>query len=31
MDSLEQLVASAVQDFMAAQDDAAALENAKAK
>ena len=31
MDSLEQLVASAVQDFTAAQDDAAALENAKAK
>ncbi|HEX5343567.1 MAG TPA: phenylalanine--tRNA ligase subunit alpha [Duganella sp.] len=31
MDSLEQLVASAVQDFDAAKDDAAALENAKAK
>jgi phenylalanyl-tRNA synthetase alpha chain len=31
MDSLEQLVASAVQDFDAVKDDAAALENAKAK
>jgi phenylalanyl-tRNA synthetase alpha chain len=31
MDSLEQLVASAVQDFDVAKDDAAALENAKAK